>query len=37
VVLEEVGGEGEPGVPATQTAQRQGQSTAQLMESWQGC
>ena len=37
VVLEEVGSEGEPGAPATQTAQRLGQSTAQLMESWQGC
>jgi len=37
VVLEEVGSEGEPGTPATQTAQRLGQSTAQLMESWQGC
>ena len=37
VVLEEVGSENEPGAPATQTAQRLGQSTAQLMESWQGC
>ena len=37
VVLEEVGSEGEPGAPATQTAQRLGQSTAQLIESWQGC
>jgi len=37
VVLEEVGGEVEPGAPATQTAQSQGQSTVQGLESWQGC
>lgn len=34
VVLEEVGGDLEPGAPA---AQNQGQTTAQLLESWQGC
>lgn len=37
VVLEEVGGEVEPGTPAPQTAQSQGQSTVQGVESWQGC
>jgi len=37
VVLEEVGGDMEPGAPATPAAQTHGQTTAQLMESWQGC
>ncbi|MDR4481637.1 MAG: hypothetical protein R3B37_18070, partial [Nitrospira sp.] len=37
VVLQEVGDEIETGAPATRTARRQGTSTAQLIESWQGC
>lgn len=37
VVLEEIGGDVEPGAPAAAGAQIQGQTTAQLMESWQGC
>ncbi|ULA69745.1 MAG: Hemeaggact domain-containing protein [Nitrospira sp.] len=37
VVLEEVGGTVEPGAPAAPAAHIQGQTTAQLMESWQGC
>ncbi|MBS0169942.1 MAG: filamentous hemagglutinin N-terminal domain-containing protein [Nitrospira sp.] len=37
VVLEEIGGDGEPGTPAAPAARIQGQTTAQLMESWQGC
>lgn len=37
VVLEEIGGDAEPGAPAPAAAQIQGQTTAQLMESWQGC
>lgn len=37
VVLEEVGGDTEPGAPAAPAAQTHGRTTAQLMESWQGC
>ncbi len=37
VVLEEIGGEVEPGAPAASATHIQGQTTAQLMESWQGC
>ncbi|MCW5799484.1 MAG: filamentous hemagglutinin N-terminal domain-containing protein [Nitrospira sp.] len=37
VVLEEIGGDVEPGAPAAPAAHLQGQTTAQLMESWQGC
>ena len=37
IVLEEIAGEADPGTPAAQTAHIQGPTTAQLMESWQGC
>ena len=37
IVLEEMGGEADPGAPAAQAAHIQGSTTAQLMESWQGC
>ena len=37
VVLEEIGGDVDPGAPPASAAHIQGQTTAQLMESWQGC
>lgn len=37
VVLEEIAGDVEPGTPMAPAAQVQGHTTAQLMESWQGC
>ena len=37
VVLEELGGDVDPGAPPASAAHIQGQTTAQLMDSWQGC
>ncbi|MCE7976742.1 MAG: filamentous hemagglutinin N-terminal domain-containing protein [Nitrospira sp. NTP1] len=37
VVLEEIGGDVDPVAPPASAAHIQGQTTAQLMESWQGC
>lgn len=37
VVLEEIGGDVDPGAPPASAAHIQGQTTAQLMDSWQGC
>ncbi|MCC6965028.1 MAG: filamentous hemagglutinin N-terminal domain-containing protein [Nitrospira sp.] len=37
VVLEELGGDVDPGAPPSSATHIQGQTTAQLMESWQGC
>lgn len=37
VVLEEIASDVEPGTPMAPAAQVQGHTTAQLMESWQGC
>ena len=37
VVREEIGGDVDPGAPPASGAHIQGQPTAQLMDSWQGC